>query len=192
MQRADHSHAPQLFASRVLDQDDGLLQELYTENFGGVEGYILKNSGDADDARDCYQESFLAVWRNIQSGKFSPADSHEFGAYLFQVARFKWIDQLRARKIRPVTKLDELPLADNPVPTDDPADAEQLKMVSVALGNMGGNCRELLRRFYFEKHRMQKIAEHFGWTEPTAKNNKYRCLQQLRALLRDQLKNKIQ
>ena len=187
MQKADQSSSSsQSLAQQIVEQDQALLQQLYTENYPGVETYVLKNSGDADDARDCYQDSFLAVWRNIQLGKFQPARRDEFAAYLFQVAKFKWIDQLRARKIRPMVSTNDLQLADEMSTATDDEETKKIGMVREHFSKLGSNCRELLRRFYFEKQRLQKIAEHFGWTEPTAKNNKYRCLQQLRTLLRDQ------
>ncbi|HEY0040609.1 MAG TPA: hypothetical protein VGB71_08105, partial [Flavisolibacter sp.] len=50
---------------------------------------------------------------------------------------------------------------------------------------LGNNCRELLNRFYFQKESLRTIALAFQWTEATAKNNKYRCLQQLRELIKN-------
>ncbi|MCR6721081.1 MAG: sigma-70 family RNA polymerase sigma factor [Chitinophagaceae bacterium] len=193
MQAANqHPRHTGLFVQQVLQQDEGFLKELYDEHFRAVEIYVTKNSGQLDDAYDLYQEVFLAVWRNIQLGKFHPADKVEFGAYLFQVAKFKWIDQLRARKVRPISGIEapDLP-AEEWVPPD-PNDAKRISEVREKFALLGENCRQLLHRFYFLKQRLQEIARHFKWTEPTAKNNKYRCLQQLRTLLRDQQKKDIQ
>ena len=39
--------------------------------------------------------------------------------------------------------------------------------------HLGDNCREILKRFYYQKESMREIAENFNWTEATAKNNKY-------------------
>lgn len=193
MQAANPNHQPSgLFVQQILQQDEGILKALYDEHFRSVEIYVTKNSGQLDDARDLYQEVFLAVWRNIQLGKFLPADKAEFGAYLFQVAKFKWIDQLRARKVRPITGIEapDMP-AEEWVPPD-PNDAKRISEVREKFALLGENCRQLLQRFYFLKQRLQEISRHFKWTEATAKNNKYRCLQQLRTLLRDQQKKDIQ
>jgi len=180
------------FVQQILQQNQELLQTLYDGHFPAVEMYVMRNSGQEEDARDLYQEAFLAVWRNIQLKKFLPADEAEFAAYLFQVAKFKWIDQLRARKIRPITGIEPPDNTAAEWEPPDPGDTRRIREVREKFAMLGSNCRELLQRFYFLKHRMQEIARHFGWTEPTAKNNKYRCLQQLRTLLRDQPKNDIQ
>lgn len=181
-----------LFVQRILQQDEELLKELYDEHFRPVEIYVTKNSGQDEDARDLYQEAFLAVWRNIQLKKFLPADKAEFAAYLFQVSKFKWIDQLRARKVRPITGIEAPDMAAEEWIVPDPDDEKRISEVREKFAMLGDNCRQLLQRFYFLKQRLHEIARHFNWTEPTAKNNKYRCLQQLRTLLRDQPKNDIQ
>jgi hypothetical protein len=31
---------------------------------------------------------------------------------------------------------------------------------------------------------MKKIAKHFAWTDASARNNKYRCLQKLREIMK--------
>jgi DNA-directed RNA polymerase specialized sigma24 family protein len=41
----------------------------------------------------------------------------------------------------------------------------------------------VLTLYYFMKQSMSKIAAVFSWTEATAKNNKYRCLQRLRNMV---------
>lgn len=186
MQRADQSSTnSQFFASRIQRQEETLLRELYEENFRQVETYILKNSGNSEDARDLYQEAFLAVWRNIQLEKFLPGDRNEFAAYLFQVSRFKWIDLLRTRKVRPIVPLNDRESIDTDVYETDTEEAKLIKQVRNKFSELGIKCRDLLTRFYFQKQHLREIAQYFDWTEPTAKNNKYRCLQQLRALLKE-------
>lgn len=64
-------------------------------------------------------------------------------------------------------------------------DEEQhyIEKVEQHFKNLGEPCREVLTLFYFLKKNMQQIAANFLWTEATAKNNKYRCLQRLRNLV---------
>ena len=56
---------------------------------------------------------------------------------------------------------------------------------------MGNPCKEVLKQFYFLKQTMAQIASNFSWTEATAKNNKYRCLQKLRNMILAQKNNSI-
>ena len=64
-------------------------------------------------------------------------------------------------------------------------DVEFIKEVKKHFQDLGENCRELLIRFYYKKESMRTISEHFDWTEASTRNNKYRCLQKLRELLKN-------
>ncbi|RYF90867.1 MAG: hypothetical protein EOO03_02740, partial [Chitinophagaceae bacterium] len=75
----------------VKNNNGQVLRQLYNDNFKTLLQYILQNSGTADDAKDIYQETFIAVWKNIQLGKFIPQHENALSAYIFQVGKNKWI-----------------------------------------------------------------------------------------------------
>lgn len=171
--------------SGILRGDDKLLEKLYVKNYKKVERYVLANNGSAADAQDIYQEAFLSLWRNIQEGRFIPEQAHSLDAYLFSIAKNKWTDYLRSANFR-VKRLttDESTMnhaTESEIETDDTFE-KSISKVKSAFVQLGENCRELLTQFYFQKHPLRQIASHFGWTEASAKNNKYRCLQKLREL----------
>lgn len=159
-----------------------LLRKIYQDNYPKIEHLVTTNSGSLEDAKDIYQEAFVAVWRNIQLNKFFPQTQNILSGYLYQVAKNKWIDQLRTRKIRKTVALENEPSISAPdlLPEED---AEQLELIKKHFNNIGDQCKNLLERFYFLKESLRKISEHFSWTEASAKNNKYRCLQKLRSLI---------
>lgn len=164
--------------------DDAALKTLYTENYPKVEIFVLKNNGTADEAKDVYQEAFIAVWRNLQLERFSGNDSALAG-YLYRIAKNKWLDHLRSGQYK--HKLPLTPQIENGMEADDglTGDEQQyLQAVRENFGKLGEACRELLRRFYYGREPLKVIATGFGWTEATAKNNKYRCLQRLRDLIK--------
>src|SRR5689334_17039825 len=82
----------------VLAKDDKALEALYTANFYKTEAFVLANSGTAEEAKDIYQEAFIAVWQNIKAGRFVPQNGSSLEAYLFQIAKYKWYDHLKAAK----------------------------------------------------------------------------------------------
>jgi len=173
----------QVFARKLKSDDDNLLAMLYTDNYAHLERYVLKNGGTGDEAKDVYQEAFTAVWRNIQLDRFSPATEAEFGAYLIRVAKNKWIDELRRNKNIRMVSVDEKHEADIVAQNDGNETDTYIDAVKKQYRHLGARCRELLGRFYFHKQSLREIAEAFDWTEPSAKNNKYRCLKQLRELV---------
>lgn len=171
------------FVERARINEEKILGEIYTANYPGVEKYILANSGTRDDARDIYQEAFLAFWRNVQLNRFEPQHANAVSSYIMRIAKFKWIDVLRKNSNTPITAM-ESDTADNTQIYKLEQDEElYITQVKKHYKNMGEPCRELLYRFYFKKEMLKQIAAYFSWTEATAKNNKYRCLQKLRDLV---------
>ncbi|MEI9913190.1 MAG: sigma factor [Bacteroidota bacterium] len=57
---------PDEWIRKLKANDEQALKALYAANYSKVENYVLDNSGSAEDAKDIYQEAFIAVWRNIQ------------------------------------------------------------------------------------------------------------------------------
>lgn len=167
----------------IKANDEKTLKFFYQMNYPKVESYVLMNSGNVDEARDIYQEAFIAVWRNIQLNRFEAVDETSLDRYLYQVAKNKWLDFLRSAKRKTIIPLTN---DDNWVAESvDVSEAEQAKISSIKANfkRLGEQCRDILVRFYYRKQSMRLIADAMGWTEATTKNNKYRCVQKLRQLL---------
>ena len=176
-----HSVFEQLQAIRA--NDEKALRQLYVSNYHKIESFILKNSGTEEQAKDVYQEAFIALWRNIQLERFQPQNDTALDGYLYQIARNKWMDHLRSGHFNKVVSMDT---ADMHLP-DDGGNASDtnalLDAIRLHFKLLGDNCRKVLTLFYYDNDSMKKIADEMGWTEATARNNKYRCIQKLRELL---------
>ena len=176
------THLAQLLA--LKSNNERALKDLYVANYKKVERFVKDNSGSEEDARDIYQEAFIAMWRNIQLNKFNPVTENSIEAYLFQIAKYKWLDHLRSSAVKKTTTLSDHyenmmtfeELNDN--------DVQLLTVIKEKFKQLGSSCRDLLTRFYYRKQSLKKIAAALDWTEATAKNNKYRCMERLRALIK--------
>ena len=168
----------------IKANDEDVLKSLYEENYYKVERYVLMNSGSSEEAKDIYQEAFITVWRNIQMEKFYPENEHSLNVYLLRIAKNKWLDHLRSshfRKTVPLMTSTEKEEREEELPEQD---VHYIKEVKKYFLELGENCQELLIRFYYKKESMRTISKHFDWTEASTRNNKYRCLQKLRDLLK--------
>lgn len=167
----------------IKANDNNALRCFYQENYFKIEKYVLNNSGSVEQAKDIYQEAFIAVWRNIQLDKFYPENENALPGYLYRIAKNKWLDYLRSAHNQKVVALTE-----SAERTDDDElpeyDVKHIEDVKKHFENLGDNCKEILKRFYYMKQSMRTIAAQFDWTEATARNNKYRCLHKLRELLK--------
>ena len=171
-------------AENIKGNNEKELNRLYVENYQRVENFILTNSGNAEQAKDIYQEAFIAMWRNIQLGKFQPQGDNALNNYLYTIAKNKWLDHLRSSKVKKTISLDSFTENVMTIETSDDSIIERLELIREKFGNLGDNCRELLKRFYYAKESLKAIAITFNWTEETAKNNKYRCMEKLRSLVK--------
>ncbi|MEO6682794.1 MAG: sigma-70 family RNA polymerase sigma factor [Ginsengibacter sp.] len=168
--------------------NEEVLKNLYEENYHKVENYVLANSGTRQDAKDIYQEAFISLWRNIQMDKFFPENEHSINAYLFRIAKNKWLDHLRSchfKKTVPLMDISENKREEKKESEElSTEDAQFIIEVKKHFQELGENCQELLIRFYYKKESMRTISKQFNWTEASTRNNKYRCIQKLRDLLK--------
>lgn len=182
------NHTPQqVRVSLIKGNDENALKTLYQANYPKVEKYVLDNNGTTDEAKDIYQEAFIAVWRNIQLDRFQPQQENSLDGYLYRVAKNKWLDHLRSVKRSPLVALTHSQDGVEEVETLSHDEEQLLENIKKNFKRLGEVCRQVLERFYYQKQSMRTIAEAMKWTEATAKNNKYRCLQQLRQLLKSNM-----
>lgn len=169
---------------RALKQnDEASLRYFYQKNYAKVERYVKNNSGTDDEARDIYQDAFIAVWRNIQLDRFHPQNDTALDGYIYQIAKNKWVDHLRAVKRVQMVELTELNAGADTLPENNEEEEQMFNIMKTKIKLLGDNCRDLLERFYFQKQSMRTISVAMKWTEATVRNNKYRCIQRLRDLL---------
>ncbi|MEZ4859062.1 MAG: sigma-70 family RNA polymerase sigma factor [Flavobacteriaceae bacterium] len=173
--------------SAIHSNNELVLKQLYQNNYKKVETYILKNNGTMPQAKDIYQEAFIAVWQNIKEGKFTPHNESALQGYLYQIAKNKWTDELRSSRFKKTSSIESFhQFSENEEESTSPFSEEKEQnsaLVEQAFRSMGTECKELLSKFYFEKKSMRDIAAFFGIEEASARNKKYRCIQQLKELV---------
>lgn len=166
-----------------IENDERCIEHIYSENFKSVEQFILKNSGKTEDAKDIYQEAIIATWLNIKQGKFKVQNDKSIGGYIFQIAKYKWLDKLRSKEYRTTIRL----LHDNraePEADADYGEAEERKLLYLKelYSHLNEKCKAILNRFYFEKKSLEEIGADLNYEAATVKTLKYRCMQKLRSL----------
>ncbi|MCO5287534.1 MAG: sigma-70 family RNA polymerase sigma factor [Chitinophagaceae bacterium] len=147
-----------------------------------MERYVKENRGNAVQAEDIYQEAFLTVWRNVQLERFSPESQADFSAYLFRVCKNKWIDVLRSKSFKSELFTDKELNREAETEYDEEED-RLIDLIKHHFDELGDSCKDLLSKFYYSKMSMREISEVKGWSEATARNSKYRCIQRLRELI---------
>lgn len=171
----------------IKNNDQRVLKVLYQENYGKIEAHVLKNNGSQDAAKDLYQEAFLVVYNHIIEDRFTPQNETAVQGYLYQIARNKWTDYLRSARYKKTQSLKPEIVANHQEEESIENEALEIeslrKQTAAAFNNLGADCKKLLEVFYFDNSSLREIAVQFGIGEASAKNKKYRCLQQLKSLI---------
>jgi RNA polymerase sigma factor (sigma-70 family) len=167
--------------------DTKTLNRLYSNNYWKIESLVLKNNGTKAHAKDIFQEAFLAVWLNVKQGQFKPLNESSINAYLYTVAKNKWMDVLRSKGYRKTiveSRMSHFEIKDEEDQgiNDKILKDKQLGHVMMAFKSLGEACRVLLRKFYFEKKSMKNIADDLQLDAASTRNKKYRCMQKLRQI----------
>ena len=163
-----------------------VLKQLYLNNYKKIEVYILKNNGSMPQAKDTYQEAFIAVWKNIKEDKFVPTNETAVQGYLYTIAKNKWLDLLKSSKYKKTVSYANKGIEETFSETIESEDLheedEKLQCTMHAFNQLGDGCKELLKLFYFSKKSLRTIADELAIEEASARNKKYRCIQKLREL----------
>jgi RNA polymerase sigma factor (sigma-70 family) len=180
---AEHSIAESQQLLAIKHNDEATLKQFYLNNYPKVEKFVLNNNGSSEQARDIFQEAFIAAWRNIQLDRFIAHNESALDAYIFRIAKNKWMDHLRSGHYNKTVRMnDNLNVVEDEAEIDE-SEQQYLEALKKEFKNLGDNCRKILTLFYYHNHSLKKIAHSMGWTEATAKNNKYRCIQKLKELV---------
>ncbi|GEQ85304.1 RNA polymerase sigma factor [Patiriisocius marinistellae] len=186
MKENNHISIQLQLVDAIKSNDQNILKSLYQNNYKKVELHILKNSGSIAEAKDVFQEAFLAMYQNVKADKFTPETETALQGYLFTIARNKWRDVLRSSRFKKTSTIDDTRHeAEDDFESNAFAETEQQHQLSLtmeAFKKLGEECRTLLKQFYFENKSMRDISTQNNLAEASTRNKKYRCIQKLKEL----------
>ena len=166
----------------ILNNSESVVKRLYLAYFPMVMQLIINNNGDADDAKDIYQEAIIILYNKVKNGDFEL--SSKLKTYIYSVCRRLWLKRLNqmSRYGGDIKDFqDFLPVEDD---TESYHEKNlQFNKMGNALQLLGEPCKTIIEDFYIHNKSMQDICESFGYTNAdNAKTQKYKCLQRLKKL----------
>ncbi len=169
--------------------DREAIESIYRDHYGMVQAFILNNSGNADEAKDIFQEAMIVLFEKAGSGSFEL--NCQLKTYIYSVCRRLWLKRLQQmqRHYSLAENIEETVPVDEEIEAHEKHNADFILMEN-ALGKIGEPCKSLLDAYYIQKKNMQEIADGFGYTNAdNAKTQKYKCLVRLKKLFFAQYKN---
>lgn len=174
----------------LATHDSDAIEQIYRQNFGLIEAFIIKNNGYADDARDLFQEAMVVLFEKAQSESFEL--NCQIRTYLFSVCRRLWLKRMQKEKR---LYAQGLSIPEDTLPVEEDLEVhlkneEDMVRMQVAMEKIGEPCKSLLEAFYLQKKTMPEIADSFGYTNAdNAKTQKYKCLMRLKKIFFAQYKS---
>ncbi|MCA1751452.1 MAG: sigma-70 family RNA polymerase sigma factor [Flavobacteriales bacterium] len=184
---ATNSNRREFRAEEVIEafktNDRDLTAELYRMHYPAVLKYVLQNSGDEADAKDIYQDAFIALWRNVKTDRLADKPGTNIGGYLFQIARHKWLDKLKSKQHKSMVRLAHENTEAEIDEMDSTLEREsQFEALAASFEQLGDKCRSILKMYYYEKKSLEAIGVELDYDASVIRTKKYRCMMRLRKM----------
>ncbi|UCC97988.1 MAG: sigma-70 family RNA polymerase sigma factor [Phycisphaerales bacterium] len=173
--------------SFVRDQDVSAFEELFGRYERRVFAFFCRLIWNAEEAKDCTQETFLRLWR----GRAGYTPKGRFSTYIFQIAKNHFLHERQKQKSRitmiHTTRANTLPRADESALPDSTCSEAVAHEVEAAISKAVASLPEAHRLVYVlsEQQRLsyKEIADVLGCPVGTVSSRKVEAIRKLRKLL---------
>jgi RNA polymerase sigma-70 factor, ECF subfamily len=167
--------ARQVEAARTDPQAFGQLYDHYAPS---IYRYLLSRLGAVDEAQDVTSQTFLTAFETF------PRYQHRgyFSAWLFSIARSKYVDHLRKARGRP-DRLEEEHPANSPDPLLHVIETERASELKQCIRQLAEGEQELLRLRFVAGLSFAEVASVLKKREDAVKKSVYRLLARLQSQL---------
>ncbi len=165
-------------------------QYLY-KHFPMVRKMVISKGGKKEDAEDIYQEALIILCRKVKQTDF--VLTSKLSTFLYSICALLWKEELKKRqKFEYVDFHIDMDRASEESILETMETEDRMRIAEKVIGSLGERCQELLTLFYMGSMKLKSIADQMGYSsENTAKNQKYKCLEAAKNMLKE-LKSKMQ
>lgn len=167
--------------NHVKNKEYGKLTKYLYRYFPVIKKFIIRNSGNKQDAEDVFQDALIIFFNKVNADSFKLTASLD--TYLFGISKNLWHDQLR-RKSKYGSNIEMKLVTEGDASYEEIVEESlKVQLAIEAVSALGNRCKELLVLFYYRKWNMKEIAEKLGFSsEQIAKNQKYRCIEKAKQI----------
>tara|TARA_R110002049_G_scaffold64019_1_gene169541 strand:- start:25 stop:606 length:582 start_codon:yes stop_codon:yes gene_type:complete len=178
-------HPDQKYIEGLLMNRPLVIKSIYDRFVPKVVGYIKKNSGNEDTAKDVVQEVLVAIYHQAKHKELQL--TCPFDAYFFLLCKRRWLNEIKKSTLKEVTINEEVvSINDDALQLADEFEiAQQKKMVFDRMfKKMGDACKDLLKTT-FEIKSMEEVAHKLGVTYAYARKKKSLCIGELTRMIQE-------
>lgn len=165
------------------------IRSLYDHHVGIVRRYVRSHGGSTADADDLVQVVVLDFIKAVRSGVFQIKEGRTLDVYLHVISKNRWLNVVRQQGQVQLYPQDELPEPESQMSDETAAtpleEREEMDYYRRQFERLSERCRTILTAQRRDELSMKEIADLMGFeNERVAINEKYKCLQKLKDLLK--------
>lgn len=166
--------------SRIKKDDPRALIKVYKQYHDEFLRYAKKSFPyfHPEIAENIFNDSMLALYKNIKTGRIISLTS-TLKTYLFQIGKFKIIDELRKKGENIPSEFYSIVLEENLEDINEKN--KKLSLLWKTVGQLTEPCKSILNLFWYKQKRDNEIAAIMDYSSAdTVKNQRSRCMKTLR------------
>lgn len=167
--------AEEEFIAQARDGDDLAFQQVVEAFQGPVFNLCYRMLGNAQEAEDAAQETFLKAYRNMK--RYDP--NRKFVNWILSIASNHCIDRLRRRRLQLISLDEWLPRFENPAPNPGPEEVmagyEFQEDVREILDALSATDRAAIILRYWYEYSYEEIADSLSLSVPAVKSRLHRA-----------------
>jgi RNA polymerase sigma-70 factor (ECF subfamily) len=176
-----------LLVEKVREGDTDSFAEVVRRRTPGLLAFLRRLLGDAEDARDVAQLTFVRAWENRH--RYDPAWA--YSTWLFRIASNLAVDALRARRSRARTEVESFRLLRGGLSAEPEGPAglerQEIRRIFEACAAVLSEKQRLVFVLHeFEERESREIAAILDCRESTVRNHLF----QARRLLREEIRSR--
>ena len=163
----------------LRDKDHEIIRFLYRNYFDSIQGLILKNSGNTEDAEDIFQDALIVVYKKIRDNELKLSCSLK--TYLYAISRNLWLQKLQNKQNKNTEFVDIADENEEPFELNENfVEHEKYNLYQKHFIKLSEDCQRVLKLF-LKKVSLKEITKimNFNSVDYT-KTRKYLCKKTLK------------
>jgi len=170
------------FCDSLINGDNKGILKIYQLVYPKVLKFVLKNSGQTEDAEDVFQKALIQFSARLKLKRIEFHSSFE--AYLFTICMNLWRRELNLKKRRVTNIPNQEHYDEQSDSIQEILEQEKWELYTEMFNKLSNNCKEVLG-FYYNKVSYADIVKKLSYTtESVARQRVFKCRKKLSDLIK--------
>lgn len=161
--------------------NEQLIEQTYLAHFSKCISFLkMKTKCTKEEAYDSCMDALYQIREDLIKGKIIYGN---LASYFTSRAIVKLYAQRKKNKINTLPLLEELDHIDETSTDDDLIREDLNQIVRDAINELGSECREIIKQYYYEELKLNEIATQFDKSHQAMRQQVTRCRNKLKILM---------